>query len=112
MPVESQLGAAKVQIAGNTRTMRRHFQTDLSAAQRWPLNSLASASTEPLSSSGSPPSSSPLALSDRFSLGPAFSSVVVVTGLEIHNIRRSEAPGLSDDTSAVTSMLSVRPSAG
>src|ERR1700675_3406854 len=79
-----------------------YFQTDLSASQRWPLNSLASASTEPLSSSGSPPSSSPLALSDRFSLGPAFSSVVVVTGLEIHNINRSVAPGLSDDTSAVT----------
>src|SRR4051794_6148329 len=89
-----------------------YFQTDLSASQRWPLNSLASASTDPLSSSGSPPSSSPLAPSDRFSLGPGFSSVVVVTGLEIHNIRRSEAPGLSDDTSAVISMLSVRPSAG
>ena len=29
---------------------RGYFQTDLSASQRWPLNSLASASTEPLSS--------------------------------------------------------------
>src|SRR4051812_4722403 len=70
-----------------------YFQTDLSASQRWPLNSLASASTEPLSSLGSPPSSAPAASSDRFSLGPVLSSVVDMTGLEIHSISRSEAPG-------------------
>src|SRR5882672_10121136 len=69
-----------------------YFQTDLSASQRWPLNSLASASTEPLSSLGSPPSSSPAASSDRFSLGPVLSSVVVTTGLETHSITRSVAP--------------------
>src|SRR3981189_3767139 len=94
-------------LAGNG-----YFQTDLSASQRWPLNSLASASTEPLSSLGSPPSSSPAASSVRFSLGPALSSVVVIAGLEIHSISRSEAPGLSVETSAVISRLSVRPSAG
>src|SRR6266702_8513885 len=89
-----------------------YFQTDLSASQRWPLNSLASASTEPLSLLGSPPSSPPLESSERLSLGPLPSSAVEMTGLEIHSIRRSELPGLSDDTSAVTSSVSVRPSAG
>src|SRR4249920_3457512 len=89
-----------------------YFHTDLSASQRWPLNSLASAATEPLSSFGSPPSSSPAASSDRFSFGPVLSSVVVITGLAIHSISRSEAPGLSAETSAVISMFSVRPSAG
>src|ERR1700682_2929756 len=89
-----------------------YFQTDLSVSQRWPLNSFASASTEPLSFLGSPPSSSPLDSSDRFSLGPVPSSDVVITGLEIHSISRSDAPGLSGDTSAVISTLSVRPSAG
>ena len=68
MPVESQLGVTKVEIAGKTGTMRRYFQTDLSASLRWPLKSLASAPTEPVSSLGSPPSSSPPD-SDRFSLG-------------------------------------------
>src|SRR5437879_2516962 len=89
-----------------------HFHTDLSASQRWPLNSLASASTEPLSSFGSPPSSSPVDSSDRFSFAPGPSSAVVITGLEIHSISRSDAPGLSDETSAVTSILSVSASGG
>src|SRR3954467_9386315 len=89
-----------------------HFHTLLSTFQRWPLNSLASASTEPLSSFGSPPSSSPVDSSDRFSFAPVPSSAVVITGLEIHSISLSDAPGLSGETSAVTSTLSVRPSGG
>ncbi len=45
---------------------RFYFQADLSESQRWPLNSFASASTEPLSSVWSP-SSSPLTSAARFS---------------------------------------------
>src|SRR5437879_8210781 len=89
-----------------------YFHTLLSASQRWPLNSFASAATEPLSSFGSPPSSSPVDSSDRFSLGPVPSSDVVITGLEIHSISLSDAPGLSGETSAVTSTFSVRPIGG
>src|SRR5258705_12174746 len=89
-----------------------YLHTLLSASQRWPLNSFASASTEPLSSFGSPPSSSPVDSSDRFNLGPVPSSAVVITGLEIHSISLSDVPGLSGETSAVTSRFSVRPSGG
>ena len=89
-----------------------YFHTDLSASQRWPLNSFASASTEPLSSFGSPPSSSPVDSSDRFSFAPVPSSAVVITGLDIHSISLSDAPGLSGETSAVTSTLSVSASGG
>ena len=49
------------------------------ASQRWALNSLASASTEPLSSFCSP-SSSRLDSSARLSLGPAASSAVEIAG--------------------------------
>src|SRR5262245_36352472 len=95
------------------RLQQDHFHTLLSASQRWPLNSFASASTEPLSSVGSPPSSSPEEdSSDRFSFAPLPSSAVEITGLEIHSIRRSVAPGLSGETSAETSMLSVSASGG
>src|ERR1700682_3993232 len=90
---------------------RPYFQTDLSMSQRWPLNSFASASTEPLSSFGSP-SSSLLDSSVRLSFGPAVSSAVETAGLLIHNISRSDAPGLSGATKAVTSIVSVRSSAG
>src|SRR5450631_811557 len=89
----------------------RYFQADLSASQRWALNSFASALTEPLSSFASP-SSSALASSARLSFAPAVSSVVDMTGLPIHSISRSVAPGLSGATRATTSMVSVRPSAG
>jgi len=44
--------------------------------------------------------------------GRHFHRWLMSPGLEIHSIRRSGAPGLSDDTSAVISVLSVRPSAG
>src|SRR5712671_6839374 len=88
-----------------------YFQTDLSASQRWALNSFASASTEPLSSFGSL-SSSPLDWSARLSFGPAASSAVELTGVPIHSISRSDAPGLSGATSALTSTVSVRSSAG
>src|ERR1700730_2468979 len=90
---------------------RRYFQADLSASQRWALNSFASASTEPLSSFASP-SSSALASSARLSFAPAVSSVVEMTGLPIHSISRSVVPGLSGATRARISMVSVRPSAG
>src|SRR5690348_12176088 len=40
------------------------------------------------------------------------SSTVVITGLETHSISRSDAPGLSGDTSAAISIFSVRLSAG
>src|SRR5450432_1422579 len=88
-----------------------YFQTDLSASQRCPLNSLASASIEPLSTFASP-SSSPPDSSARLSLAPAASSVVVMAGVPIQSIRRSDEPGLSGATSAVISMVSVRSSAG
>src|ERR1700676_369034 len=94
-----------------SRVDRGYFQTDLSASQRWPLNSLASASTEPLSSFWSP-SSSPLDSSVRLSFGPVVSSLVEITGLPTQSINRSDAPGLSGATSAGTSSVSVRPSAG
>src|SRR5258705_6784241 len=93
------------------RSKPGYFQTDLSASQRWPFNSLASASTEPLSSFWSP-SSSPLNSSVRLSFGPALSSVVEMTGVPTHSISRSELPGLSGATRAATSIVSVRPSAG
>src|SRR5438552_501508 len=93
-------------------TTRAYFQIDLSASQRWPFSSLVNASIEPLSFSGSPPSSSPAASSVTLSFGPEPSSAVVMTGLLTHSIRRSDAPGLSDDTNAVISMVSVSASAG
>ena len=65
-----------------------YFQTDLLESQRWPLNSLASASTEPLSSFCSP-SSSPLDSSAKLNFAPAASSAVEITGLPIHSISRS-----------------------
>src|SRR3981081_952810 len=71
-----------------------HFQADLSASQRWPLNSLASASTEVISSFWSP-SSSLLGASARLSFAPVPSSAVVMAGLLIHSIRWSDPPGLS-----------------
>src|SRR5438552_53110 len=88
-----------------------HFQADLSVSQRWPLNALASASTDALSSFWSP-SSSLLGASARLSFAPALSSAVVMAGLLIHSIRWSEPPGLSAAASAVTSMVSVSSSAG
>src|SRR5258708_525675 len=97
--------------AGRESTGRGYFHTDLSASQRWPLNAFASASTEPLSSFGSP-SSSPLDSSVNLSFAPAASSAVEMAGLLIHSISRSDAPGLSGATSAVTSIVSVRSSAG
>src|SRR5438132_10243674 len=70
-----------------------YFHTDLSASQRWPFNSLVSAGIEPLSSSGSAPSSSDaLEPSARLSFGPAPSSAVVVDGLDTHSISLSDAP--------------------
>src|SRR3954463_16280675 len=84
--------------------LARYFHTDLSASQRWPFNSLISASIAPPSSSGSAPSSSAVpASSDRLSFGPAPSSAVVVTGLDTHSISLSAAPGFSGETSAETS---------
>src|SRR4030081_3616798 len=88
-----------------------YFQTDLSASQRGALNSFASASTEPLSSFGSL-SSSPLDWSARLSFGPAASSAVELTGLPIQSISRSDAPVLPAPTSALTSTVWVRSSAG
>src|SRR5260370_4813836 len=90
---------------------RPYLQADLSRSQRWPLNSFASASTEPLSSFCSP-SSSLLASSVRLSFGPAASSAVEMTGLPIHSISRSDPPGLSGVTRALTSIVSVKSSAG
>src|SRR5712675_3183896 len=105
--------AWKACFAGYARSAenRRYFQADLSTSQRWPLNSFASASTEPLSSFCSP-SSSPPDSSARLSFGPAVSSFVETTGLLIQSISRSDAPGLSGATSAVTSTVSVRSRAG
>src|ERR1700761_6325331 len=88
-----------------------YFHAALSASQRWALNTLASASTEPLSSLTSP-SSSLEDSSATFSLGPAPSSAVVIAGVLIHSIRRSDAPGLSAATSAELSRVSVRSGAG
>src|SRR5207253_1807758 len=93
------------------RRASAYFQIDLSASQRWPLSSLASASTEPLSSFWSS-SSSPEESSDNDSFGPADSSDVVMTGLPIHSISLSDAPGLSADTRPVTSIVSVSSRAG
>src|SRR6185437_7165998 len=81
----------------NLRQTQPYFQADLSTSQRWPWNSLASASTEPLSSLGSVSSSS-VDSSIRLSLGPAVSSAVEITGLLIHSINRSEVPGRSAAT--------------
>src|SRR5437879_13866134 len=90
-----------------------YFHTDLSASQRWPFNCFASASIEPLSSSGSAPSSSAVPeSSERLSFGPVSSSAVVVTGLDTHSMSLSDVPGLSEDTNPVTSTVSVRPSSG
>src|SRR5207237_10325573 len=121
----------ELEAAGRFRVVRRHqdtaipprhqlklrrrasayFQIDVSASQRCPLSSLVSASTEPLSSFWSL-SSSPEESSDSDSLGPADSSAVVMTGLPIHSISLSDAPGLSADTRPVTSIVSVSSSAG
>src|SRR5208337_2116995 len=54
----------------------------------------------------------PLDSSARLSFAPADSSAVEMTGLLIHSISRSDPPGLSGATSAVTSTVSVRSSAG
>src|SRR5689334_17229598 len=104
---------ANSQERGEGENKRAYFHTDLSASQRWPFNSLVSASIEPLSFSGSPPSSSPVEESSvTLSFGPEPSSAVVVTGLDTHSISRSDAPGLSEETRAVTSTVSVSASAG
>src|ERR1700761_6569585 len=96
---------------GRDRRYLDYFHADLSASQRWPRNSFASASTEPLSSLTSASSSLPDS-STRLSLAPLPSSAVVMVGLLTHSISRSEPPGLSGDTNALTSSVSVRSSAG
>ena len=65
----------------------RYFHTDLSASQRWPFSSLASASIAPPSSSGSSPSSSvELDSSARFSFGAR-----ALVGRRGHRARRPTA---------------------
>src|SRR3954447_23176861 len=88
-----------------------YFQADLSEFQRWPLNSRASASTDPLSSLWSASSSAAGAL-PRLSFAPGASSAVLIEGLPIQSMRLSEGPGRSEETSASTSMVSVSSSAG
>jgi len=48
----------------------------------------------------------------QIELCTAASSAVVMEGLPTQSIRRSDAPGLSDETRASTSMVSVSSSAG
>src|ERR1700729_3899307 len=104
-------GGCKTVRNVSVATLPVYFQTDLSASQRCPLNSFVNASTTPWSSFWAP-SSSPLESLARLRAGPEVSSAVEMAGLETHRTSRSDPPGFSDATSAVTSSVSVRSSAG